>query len=252
MIQLEPSEAAILRDWYLPDRPGPLVGLHVIKTGNGVIFADRWPEPRALLAHSAGNYSLTGDPTVLSPDNLRHLITGFLDAPVRFDPIIRDVFPDARIWDRVISSLDCPPPPHPVGPHRVRRLAPSDSDHVGSLSSENGWIMNTWGGPAGLAGSDRAWGAFAGDKLVSVACTFFLGERYEEIGVVTEPAFRGLDLGAACATALCHDILSHGRWPSWSTSPGNFASLRLAEKLGFKRRRHDRLFVIGVAVPGTE
>jgi predicted GNAT family acetyltransferase len=117
------------------------------------------------------------------------------------------------------------------------------------LSPQSFWIAKTWGGPAGLAASGAAWGAFVDGRLVSVACTFFMGERYEEIGVVTEPEHRGQGLSVACTRALCLAIFARGRRPSWTTSPDNTASVRVAEKLGFRLDRHDWLYVAGIPVP---
>jgi predicted GNAT family acetyltransferase len=106
-----------------------------------------------------------------------------------------------------------------------------------------------WGGPNGLASSGFAWGAFVAGQLVSVACTGFLGETYEDIGIVTEPGFRGLGLSPICVLALCSDIRARGHQPSWSTSPDNLASVRVAEKCGFVRQRDDLLYVVGVSIP---
>ncbi|MGH8908893.1 MAG: hypothetical protein ACRD0K_20970 [Egibacteraceae bacterium] len=64
----------------------------------------------------------------------------------------------------------------------VRRLEPADAYHVWGLCPDVSWISGTWGGPAGLAASGHAWGAFAEGRLVSVACTFFVGHLYEDIG----------------------------------------------------------------------
>ena len=64
-----------------------------------------------------------------------------------------------------------------------------------------------------------------------------------------EPEHRGAGLSAACAGGLRDDIRHRGRRPSWTTSPDNRASLRVAEKLGFKVQRHDRLYVIGASIP---
>ena len=75
------------------------------------------------------------------------------------------------------------------------------------------------------------------------------GERYEDIGVVTLPEYRGAGLCVACAGALCRDIEGRGRRPTWTTSPDNTASLRVAEKLGFVLHRRDRLLIIGVKIP---
>ena len=84
-------------------------------------------------------------------------------------------------------------------------------------------------------------------RLASLACSFFAGYQYEDIGVITATAFRGRGLSTACTTALCHDILERGRFPSWSTTPGNVGSRRVAEKLGFIHQRNDYLYVIPTA-----
>ncbi len=86
-------------------------------------------------------------------------------------------------------------------------------------------------------------------RLVSVAVTFFVGDRYEEIGVVTEPGFQGRGLSAACAGELARDIQARGRRASWTTAPENKASLRVAEKLGFTLDRYDQLCVVGIPTP---
>ncbi|MDP8925178.1 MAG: GNAT family N-acetyltransferase [Chloroflexota bacterium] len=249
MLLLSSDQAATLRDRFLPDRPGPLIGLHVVQTGCGACFADHWPDPRATLVDTAGNYSLAGDPAGLSPPDLKGRVAGFVEAPEPFLALLRATFGDPVVWDRVI--LDLPTATHVPRSSAavVRRLGPDDAYHVWGLGPESNWIAKTWGGPAGLAASGTAWGAFVDGRLASVACTFFRGERYEDIGVAAEPEFRGLGLSGACAGALCEDIRGRDRTPSWSTSPDNAASLRVAEKLGFALNRRDRLYVVGRSVP---
>jgi GNAT superfamily N-acetyltransferase len=249
MIQLTPHQTTTLKKWFLPDQPGPLVGLHVIHTGNGTCFVDRWPNPRAVLMETGGNYSLAGDPETLKAADLKGRISGFVEAPEQFVPLLRATFFNMEMWDRVILELQTKPRFLLPRDQLVHRLGPPDSHHLRRLSPEVAWIGKTWGGLSGLASSGYAWGAFVDDQLVSVACTFFMGERYEDLGVVTEPGYRGLGLSVACAGALCEDILGRGRQPSWSTSPDNIASLRVAEKLGFSIQRRDRLYVVGISVP---
>jgi RimJ/RimL family protein N-acetyltransferase len=244
-----PGQVAALRPWFVPERPGPLVGLHVINTGNGSLLADRWPRPRAVLAEVAGNWSLAGDPDALEEADLRGLLAGFVEAPARFLPLLRAAFADLVLWDRLVFALGGRPRPPPAAGGRVRRLRDDDAGPLGELGEETAWVAKTWGGPAGLAASGTGWGAFAGGRPVSVACPFFVGERYEDVGVATEPGFRGAGLSTACAAAVCADILERGRAPSWTTSPDNLASLRVAEKLGFSAVRRDRLYVVGVPVP---
>jgi RimJ/RimL family protein N-acetyltransferase len=249
MFQITQQQLATIKDRFIPDRPGQLIGLHVLQTGHGSCFVDRWPDPRAMLVDTAQNMSLSGDPTVLQPDDLRPHAVGFVEAPNDFVPLLRTTFPELVVWDRVVYALLGKPrfslPPNFL----IRQLGPSDTQHLENLSAESAWISKTWGGPAGLAASGYVWGAFAGDHLAAVANIFFLGDRYEEIGVVTEAEFRGLGLSVACAGSLCEDIQARGRIPSWTTSPDNMASMRVAEKLGFTFQRSDYLYVIGMDVP---
>jgi ribosomal protein S18 acetylase RimI-like enzyme len=251
MVSLRIEQLTSLREWFLPDRPGPLVGLHVIGTGNGSAWVDRWPDPRAVVVDTAGNQSLRGDPGPLTPAAVRGKVRGFVEAPERFVPLLRTAFTDLQEWRRVVFVLDGEPRrAAPRGRGAVRRLQTADSDAVGALSDQNLWISKTWGGAAGLAASGTAWGAFADGRLVAVACPFFVGDRYEDIGVATEAGFRGQGWSTACAAGVCGDIRRRGGTPSWTTAPENRASIRVAEKLGFRLERHDRTFVIGIPIPG--
>jgi RimJ/RimL family protein N-acetyltransferase len=253
MIRLTPDQVAGLADWFLPERPGPLVGSHLVLTGHGAAWADRWPAPRALLVEAAGNYSMAGDPGALRAADLPPL-AGFIEAPGPFVPLLRAACGDLVAWGRVISelpgtaALDLARFAAPADA-LVRRLAAADEAHLAGLGPATNWVSKTWGGPSGLAASGHAWGAFVGERLASVAGTFFAGAQYEDVGVVTEPGFRGRGLNTACAAALCRDVRVRGHMPSWTTSADNPASLRVAEKLGFVRHRTDRLFVTGVEVP---
>ena len=236
----------MLRDWFLPDCPGPLIGLHVLATGHGACLVDRWPRPRAVLVQTAENFSLAGDPAALQPGTLQARVSGFVEASDAFIPLLSAAFSTARVWERVVFDQKRQPLRPAIAPgYRVRRLEPADAYHLWALGPDIAWIYKTWGGPAGLAASGSAWGAFRDGRLQSVACTFFVGDRYEDVGVVTEQAARGRGLSAACASALCDDIRHRGRRPSWTTSPDNTASQRVADKLGFELERRDRLYIVG-------
>jgi hypothetical protein len=249
VIELDRRRTASLRGWFLPERPGPLVGMHVIQTGHGRCWVDRWPNPRAVLVETGQNYSLLGDPDALAPESLRPHVVGYVEAQERFVPLLRETFDDMVDWGRVVFTLrDEPRYVVPQG-FVIRRLRPDDEHHLEGLSPAANWVYRTWYGAAAAAASGHFWGAFSEEGLASVACTFFLGERYEDLGVATEPEFRGLSLNAACSARLCEDIRARGRTPSWTTSPENAASVRVAEKLGFTFARNDHLYVIGIDVP---
>jgi RimJ/RimL family protein N-acetyltransferase len=249
MIRLTPKQIASLKPWFLPERPGPLIGSHVIQTGHGACLVDRWPAPRVVLVETAGNYTLSGEAQVLAPADLQPHIEGFVDTTEAFAPLLRAAFPDVKTWPRIAFAQPDAPNPVAAGDVALRRLEPSDRPHLERFDPDSAWISNTWGGPAALAGSGFGWGAFVAGRLASIACTFFLGETYEDIGVVTEPDFRGLGLSVACADALCRDIRARDHQPTWTTSPDNTASLRVAEKLGFVVQRQHQLYVVGIPIP---
>lgn len=250
MQPLAASDHLNLQQWFLPERPGPLVWAHVMRTGRGRCLVDRWPNPRTVIAKVADNYSLRGDPAYL--DEEPESIAGFVDAPEEFLPVLRQLDPDLLARERVVFQLDgdvCRPPETAAV---LRRLTGADADTVAGLAEGISWISKTLGGPAGLAGSGLGWGALVGDELAAVAVPFFLGEHHEDIGVVTERAFRRQGLSTACAAALITDIQARRRRPSWTTSPENKVSVGVARRLGFRQVRADRLYLVRTPVPGPD
>jgi GNAT superfamily N-acetyltransferase len=242
-----PPDPVWLSEWLEGEQPGydAIVG-HVLATGHGRFWVDREARPRAVLAETAGNYLLTGDPDAVSPAALHTFITGFVATPARFLPLLQATFGNAIRWERVVyanprASSGSPPVP---GHGSVRRLTSADAAALSALHPDAAWISKTWGGPVGLAASGHGWGAFHNGHLVAVACTFFAGARYHELGVATDPDHRGRGLATACAWHALRHAVSAGRIPSWSTSPDNHASRRIAEKLGFTLVRSDVLYVI--------
>jgi hypothetical protein len=257
VLLLDPGRRRALHEHLPPERPGPLVASHVLVTGRGACFVDRWPDPRVIVAEVADNYSLAGDPRALSTEEVSERVSGFIDASAAFVPLLRDALPDLQVWDRVIFELDREPdwePSESVAPGArdrvsVRRLEADDDWQLFGLAADIGWISKTQGGPAALARSGLAWGGFVEGRLASVATPFYIGTGYEDVGVVTEAAHRGLGLSAACACGVVRDVLVRGRRVSWSTSPDNLPSLAVARKLGFREQRRDFLYVVGEPLP---
>jgi hypothetical protein len=78
-VPLTREQLAGLRQWFLPERPGPLIAQHLIGTGNGSCLADRWPDPRALVVETGGNYTVPAASASVSADGrprtvLSHLV----------------------------------------------------------------------------------------------------------------------------------------------------------------------------------
>ncbi|MFI5980363.1 GNAT family N-acetyltransferase [Streptomyces sp. NPDC051555] len=85
-----------------------------------------------------------------------------------------------------------------------------------------------WGGPEQLVASGLGWGAFHRGRALSLACTYFLGSRYEDVTALATPRQPPPVLALACVTALCEDIAARGRTPSWTCSRDNRPSRLLA------------------------
>jgi RimJ/RimL family protein N-acetyltransferase len=233
--------AAAVPEFFAPERPGPLVHAQILVSGVGVCRADRWPAPQTVVAElPGGNIAVRGAPHVLP-------LVGLVDAPADWLPVLREIDPGTGQWPRIVAGL-AGQPRMAAGPD-VRPLRPDDAAALAGLDPSIDWISETWGGPVGLAASGRAWAAFDGDVPVSVACSFYVGSRHEDVGVVTAATHRGRGLARACAQALALDIRDRGRLPTWTTSPDNTASRAVAHSLGFVPVREDVLYAVNTPVP---
>lgn len=79
-------------------------------------------------------------------------------------------------------------------------------------------------------------GVFADGGLVS--CTDapgmpYMEEDVQEIGINTLHEYRGRGYASAACSKCIQEILNHHKVPMWSTTIGNTASRKLAEKIGF-------------------
>lgn len=261
MRALSREELPGLRPLLGEERPGPQVGQHLLATGCGAAWVDRWPDARVAAVRAGDGMALRGDPGHLDPAALRRIVSEqraewdnlMVEAAESFLPMLRAAAERLWRWPRIISTLHHAPPPLPAPPAGLlRRVASADADALAGLSKDVAWIADTDGGPAALAARGRAWVAHVSDRLAAVAAPFFEGERYEDIGVVTEADFRRRGLSSACAARLAADIRARGRTPSWSTSPDNHASLAVAARLGFEKDRDDVLYVVGEPFEGVE
>jgi RimJ/RimL family protein N-acetyltransferase len=236
-----------LRPWFAPERPGPLIFEHVLRTGHGRCRVDRWPRPQVVLAELPGNYALRGDPAALEDLDL-HDVAGFVDAPPEWLPALRALDPAMGVWDRLVAVLPDGAVVPPPGDH-IRLLTLADAPALAALGPDSAWIHETWGGPAGLIAAGVAHAGTVDGEPVSIAVPFYMGGAYEDIGVVTLPAHRRRGLSTASTAAVVRDIRARGRVPTWTTSPDNTASLAVAARLGFTHVRDDVLYAGAHADP---
>ena len=139
---------------------------------------------------------------------------------------------ETRLIDEIYSTLEQPAPVvrHPA----VRWLSAADEPLLVAATEPldmAGWRL---GSAAALLTEGLATGAIIDGRLVATAFSSAISERYREIGVVTEPAYRGQGLAQATAALLAAGVQARGRGVVWSTSEENLASRRVAARLGFR------------------
>ena len=76
-------------------------------------------------------------------------------------------------------------------------------------------------------------GAVVDDNIVAIAHIYAETDLHADIGVSTLYAWRERGFATAAASLVAQEIQAKGKVPAWSCGEDNFASLRVAEKLGF-------------------
>lgn len=208
---------------------------HVLATGHGQWWTDRADRSRVVAVTCGDHALLAGDPTAVPPAELAPLAGHYIRTADRFLPVLGAAFERLVPWERMcyVHSAGAVAPRVPRGV-TVRRLTASDAPALASIDPAMAWIHGTWGGPQALAASGTAWAAFRRNRVVAVACTRFLGNRYEDVGCATAPEERRQHLALACVAGLTADIAARGHRASWNCSRDNRPSRLLAWTAGFR------------------
>ncbi|MFG2628144.1 GNAT family N-acetyltransferase [Streptomyces sp. NPDC048473] len=240
-IQIPSHSLPALARWFPAGAPGPAaLAEHVLRTGAGHWWADRAVEPQAVAVSCADHVLLRGDPRAIAPGSLAPLAGSYIEAPDHFLPALGASFGRIVPGERMVYVHRAPatsPAPRPPRGVTVRRLVPEDARALAALGPDAAWLHAGWNGPSGLAASGLGRAAFHKDRILAVACTYFLGSAYEDIACFTVPEHRRRHLAHACVADLCADIAARGRTPSWSCSRGNRPSRLLAWTSGFRLER---------------
>ncbi|MXV73495.1 GNAT family N-acetyltransferase [Candidatus Poribacteria bacterium] len=76
-------------------------------------------------------------------------------------------------------------------------------------------------------------GAVVDGDIVAIAHTYAETDLHADIGVSTLEQWREKGFATAAAALVAQEIQARGKVPAWSCGEDNFASLRVAQKLGF-------------------
>ena len=249
LVPLSPAQLATLPQ-VPAERPGPLVAQHVMATGHGSCLADRWPGTRGRWwwrPAPTTPWPATPAPSTRRPPRPGR---GFVETPVEFEPLLAAATRELHVWPRVVLALE--DPVDPPAPWAATRCGGSAR---GTPGRSPGWATRPTGSPTAGA-APAAWrparppggvrrGA-AGRRRLPV----LPGRGYEDVGVATEPGFRGLGLSTACAGAVCQDVHRRARVPELDDlarqhrQPAGRGQARLPAPAA-----HDRLLVADVPSP---
>ena len=111
----------------------------------------------------------------------------------------------------------------------VRQLTLDDLELLGSSPEE----VLSFGSTRRLLEEGIVACAIVSGRIVSIAHTSARTDRHADIGVFTMEEWRGRGFVTAAASIVAQRIQEAGQTPTWSAGEDNFASLRVAQKLGF-------------------
>ena len=122
-------------------------------------------------------------------------------------------------------------PAHCYPNEAVRLLTLADVERLAQAPTEvqgNGYKTHETMLTDGIAA-----GAIVDGAVVAIAHTYAETDLHADIGVSTLEAWRKKGFATAAASLVAQEIQARGKVPAWSCGEDNFASLRVAEKLGF-------------------
>lgn len=148
--------------------------------------------------------------------SLGALIEADRDTPIRYY---------GDVYHALLAPVHCYPN------EAVRLLTLEDVPRLTEASAEvqgNGYKTH-----AAMVTDGIAAGAVVDGAIIAIAHTYAETDLHADIGVSTLEAWRGKGFATAAARLVAQEIQASGKVPVWSCGEDNFASLRVAEKLGF-------------------
>lgn len=86
-------------------------------------------------------------------------------------------------------------------------------------------------------------GAIIDRKLISITHASAFSKKYADIGTYTDPSYRNRGLSTATTYLVVTEVQRRNKIPTWSVGENNLASLKVAQKIGF-RKYSERTYVI--------
>lgn len=223
----------------IDDTPETVIPLHLMMQGTCEVYSVGDPTTsNAAIIHGD---NLREEPFGMGndPDGLWALLRHLDDWKVvdvspsvapRLGAIIREAT-GKRAWyyDDVYHTLIAPAPV--IDEPAVREFTLDDTDLLEAAGVDGADFR---GGLQAKLKAGTIAGAVVDGRIVGTAQTAAITDRYADIGVSTDEKWRGRGFATAAASIVARRIQETGRTPVWSCGEDNMASLRVAQKLGFK------------------
>jgi GNAT superfamily N-acetyltransferase len=114
----------------------------------------------------------------------------------------------------------------------VRRLTLNDLSLLESAPLE--LRTGLWSSTRQLLAEGTIACAVVSGQIVATALVTAYSDRYADIGVYTRKGYRGRGFATAATSLVAQTVQEGGRMPVWGAGAHNAASLRVAQKVGFR------------------
>jgi hypothetical protein len=236
----------------LGDTPETTIAVHLLRRGLCSAYIGDEPAEAAIVQ----NQTLQGDVYAfgVSPDAIRELLdvaTGWrrVNAPKPVSRLLGAAVEQQTGLNMKYETVVYHTLNSPVVGYRdtaVHRLTPQDSHLLTAAPPQ--LQVGAFGDMNTLLGEGVMACAIVDGDVVTIAYTAAITERHAEISVMTLEPWRGRAFATSAASLVAEEVQRVGLVPVWTTTDDDFASIRIAEKLGFAET--SRRAVMSVAPQG--
>jgi GNAT superfamily N-acetyltransferase len=234
--ELPLAERAALCD-FIGERAETVLASAALLSGHGrVWFQGDAQNPAAVLVESA---LVPGEPQGFGDDEPLLELLSFADAwtCVEVDSTVADRVSTEfdRRWGLAQTVIDvvhelrtaARTSTHPL----VRCLTGAEAEKLEAVSQD---VLPDRALAVAAAELGRVFAAVDGNQIVGHGSSMAASRSFADIGVHVTEAFREQGIATAAASLACRAVQDAGLTPVWGAGSENAASLRVAEKIGFR------------------
>ncbi|MGE7907565.1 GNAT family N-acetyltransferase [Peribacillus sp. NPDC094092] len=112
-----------------------------------------------------------------------------------------------------------------------------------SLEFNESYYNEYWGSVSNFLENGFGYCLLHNDTVVSECTSIFSSSQFAEIDIATQNKYRGMGLAQNVADIFIEHCIERNLEPNWDCDVNNFASIKLAERLGFENPMEYSVFV---------